>query len=167
MTTMQVSNLLTLYNYNYWANARILEAAAKVSQAEFTAPAGVSHGGLRGTLVHTLMAEWIWRTRTQERVSPTFFLFEEDFPTLADLQTRWQVEEAAMRSFLYSLDNEDLTQTIHYASTKGKPLENKLWEILMHLVNHGTQTRSEAAIILTGYGHSPGDLDFIYYLRQL
>jgi uncharacterized damage-inducible protein DinB len=41
-----------------------------------------------------------------------------------------------------------------------------LWHCLLHVVNHGTQHRSEAAAILTGYGHSPGDLDFTMFLSQ-
>jgi uncharacterized damage-inducible protein DinB len=37
---------------------------------------------------------------------------------------------------------------------------------LAHVVNHGTQSRSEAAVLLTEYGQSPGDLDLILFLRE-
>jgi len=50
---------------------------------------------------------------------------------------------------------------------KGITFETVLWQALSHVVNHGTQTRSEEAVILTSYGHSPTDLDFTVYLRQL
>ena len=163
---MRGDDLLLLYDYNYWANARILQAAAKVSEAQFAAASTISHGGLRGTLLHTLAAEWIWRMRCHEKVSPTALFSADDFATLVDIQAKWQTEERLMRSFLAGLSDEDLDSVVEYRSTGGKPLQNVLWQILTHVVNHGTQTRSESAVLLTEYGHSPGDLDLILYLRR-
>jgi uncharacterized damage-inducible protein DinB len=60
-----------------------------------------------------------------------------------------------------------LDRTIRYRTTRGIPHQNTLWHLLLHLANHGTQHRSEAAVLLTDYGHSPGDLDLIVYLRQV
>jgi uncharacterized damage-inducible protein DinB len=163
---VRTSDILTLYEYNYWANARILSAATNVSEAQFTAPASLSHGSLRGTLVHILSAEWVWRKRCQEGASPSTLLPETDFPTLETLRLRWQTEEQAMRSFLARLHDEDLDRLVSYRTTRGTPFENTLWHLLVHVVNHGTQFRSEAAVLLTGYGQSPGDLDFIVFLRE-
>ena len=39
-----------------------------------------------------------------------------------------------------------------------------LWQALAHVVNHGTQHRSEVAALLTAAGHSPGDLDMVDYI---
>ena len=61
--------MLNLYAYNYWATVKIIEAAAKVPLEHFVASASHSHSSsLRGTLVHALSAEWIWRMRCQEQV---------------------------------------------------------------------------------------------------
>jgi uncharacterized damage-inducible protein DinB len=78
---MKKNEIATLYQYNAWANARILNAASHLSAEQFLASAPFSYGGLRGTLVHTLFAEWIWRKRWEGH-SPTGWLIPEDFPTL-------------------------------------------------------------------------------------
>ena len=162
---MKKSDILILYEYNAWANARILNAAAQVTPEQFLAPAPFSHGGLRETLVHTLFAEWIWRNRWEGR-SPTSWLLPEDFPTFESLQSRWQTEEKILMTFVENVGEDNLEKIIHYKRMGGEPRENILWHLMAHFVNHGTQHRSEAAAMLTEYGHSPGDIDFIIFLRE-
>jgi uncharacterized damage-inducible protein DinB len=162
---MQANDIRTLYEYNYWANERVLAVTTRLPGELYSAPTRLSHGSLHGALVHTLTAEWIWLQRCQG-ASPARLFRAEEFPSLDDLRRRWQAEEQAMRAFLAGLGDQDLDRVIHYNTTGGLPMEQLLWQILVHVVNHGTQHRSEAAILLTDYGHSPGDLDFITFLRQ-
>jgi uncharacterized damage-inducible protein DinB len=157
--------LRTLIDYNYWANERIVLAADKVSEAQFLASASFSWGGLRGTLVHTLSAEWTWRSRWQG-LAPTAPLRMEEYPTVAALRTRWRAEEAATRECVAKLTEPALAQTVTYMRMSGGASAEPLWQIMIHLVNHGTQHRAEAAALLTEYGHSPGDLDFIVFVRE-
>ena len=117
--------------------------------------------------MHTLGAEVLWRQRSQEGISPTSLLSESEFPTLELLRKRWQAEEQAMRAYLAALTDVVLLKVVQYKSTKGVPYQETLWKILVHLVNHGTQSRAEAAMALTAYGQSPGDLDLILYFREL
>ncbi len=164
---MKKTEVVTLFDYNYWANTRVMEAAERVGEGSFAAPADLSHGSLRDTLVHIYGAEQTWRMRCQEGLSPASLPRGEAFPTLAALSAEWQQEELTMRSFLGSLSDDDLGRTVEYKNTKGTSFANPMWQLLLHLVNHGTQFRGEAAVLLTRLGASPGDLDFIYYLRQL
>jgi uncharacterized damage-inducible protein DinB len=160
---MNKQDILTLYQYNQWANAKILGAAANVTTEQFLAGASYPHGGLRGTLTHTLFAEWIWRNRW-EGVSPTFRLQPEEFSTLESLQTRWREEEQKLMKFVEEVTDEALNQTLHYKNTRGVPQKSILWHLMAHVVNHGTQHRAEAAALLTDFGCSPGDVDLIYFL---
>ena len=161
---MNKQDLLILYKYNQWANAKILNAAAKVSQEQYLAHASFPHGGLRGTLVHALFAEWIWRNRW-EGMSPMHRLKPEDFPTFESLFARWLDEEKQLMDFAEGLTDENLNNRFSYTNTTGKPFTKILWQAMAHLVNHGTQHRTEAAAILTDFGHSPGDIDLIYFLE--
>jgi uncharacterized damage-inducible protein DinB len=162
---MKKDEVLTLYRYNAWTNARILNTAAKLTTEQFLAPAPFSHGGLRSTLVHALSAEWIWRNRWEGH-SPISVLDFADFPTFEALFTRWQVEEKNLMTFVENVSEAALDTPLRYRTTGGQPFENILWHLMVHLVNHGTQHRSEAASMLTGFGCSPGDIDFIVFLRE-
>jgi uncharacterized damage-inducible protein DinB len=162
---MNKQDIHMLYEYNRWANERILGAAVKITEAQFLAPAAFPHGGLRGTLVHTLFAEWIWRLRWQG--SPSNFRFKpDDFPTFASLKTRWLEEESRLMEFVAGLTEKQLKVEFDYISTEGNPHRRVLWEAMVHLVNHGTQHRTEAAAMLTAMGQSPGDIDLIVFLND-
>ncbi|MDZ4720195.1 MAG: hypothetical protein SH847_17215 [Roseiflexaceae bacterium] len=50
---VNIADILTLYDYNYWANQRIIAASARVSHEQYLVPTTQSFGSLRGTLVHT------------------------------------------------------------------------------------------------------------------
>jgi uncharacterized damage-inducible protein DinB len=162
---MNKQDILILYKYNQWANAKILNAAANVSPEQFLADASYPHGGLRSTLTHTLFAEWIWRNRW-EGSSPTVRLKPEEFPTIESLRRRWLEEEKLLMAFAESLTDDRLNEVIPYKNTKGVPLQQILWKMMAHVVNHGTQHRAEAAAMLTEFGCSPGDLDMIYFLDE-
>jgi uncharacterized damage-inducible protein DinB len=164
---MNIGDILLLYDYNDWANQRILDTAVQVSPEQFVAPTGHSFGSLRGTLVHLLGGEYAWRMLWQEQTLAYFgALQDEEFPTLEVLRQRWAEEERALREYLVSLTDEDLAGYVRYTLPEGLKRERVLWHCLVHLVNHGTQHRSEAADILTRYGYSPGDIDLTLFLNE-
>jgi uncharacterized damage-inducible protein DinB len=162
---MNVQDMLTLYDYNYWANKQILAAAANVSQEQLVAPVAYNLETLRRTLLHTLDTEYGWRMLCQHATF-TPDMTEEDFPTVEALEQRWREDERAMRDYLAGLTDDDMAGLVCYTLDSGERRERVLWHCLLHVVNHGTQHRSEAAAILTGYGHSPGDLDFTLFLSR-
>ena len=162
---MNKEDILMLYRYNQWSTGKILDSAVKVSEEEFLAPSDFPHGGLRGTLVHALFAEWIWRNRW-EGTSPTQRLKPGDFPTFDSLRTRWVEEEKLLMTFVNNLTDNRLNAVVAYKNTQGTAYERILWQMMAHLVNHGTQHKAEAAAILTGFGHSPGDIDMIGFLIE-
>lgn len=162
---MNKQSIQTLLKYNQWANTKIFTAASNLTSSQFVSPDNFPHGGIRSTLTHALFAEWIWRKRW-EGVSPTARFKPEDFPDFKSLQTRWLEEEKELMKFVENVSEEGLNSTFQYTSTEGVKYENVLWESMAHVVNHGTQHRAEVAAMLTEFGHSPGDIDMILFLRK-
>jgi uncharacterized damage-inducible protein DinB len=164
---MNLRDILTLYDYNYWANRQILAAGTPMNPEQFVGTTAHSFGSLRGTLVHILDSECAWHMLLQHNTLDYFdAMHEEDFTTFESLEQRWQEEELAMRDYLIHLTDADLTGIIRYTTDEGDKRERVLWHCLLHVVNHGTHHRSEAAAILTDYGHSPGGLDFTAFLNE-
>jgi len=161
---MNVSYFSTLYDYDYWANERILRAAENVSAAQFVA-ATESRWSLRKTLVHTMSAEWLWLSRWRG-ISPTAGLSEGDFPTVESVRTRWHAGKQDMRAFQAALNDEGLKRVVQYTDTRGQSLAFPLWQLMAHVVNHGTQHRAEAAALLTDWGYSPGNMDLTVFLQE-
>jgi uncharacterized damage-inducible protein DinB len=173
---MLVDEIKLMFDYNNWANRRILETSAGVSQAQYAAitHCGFGRPSLRGTLVHMLDSEWQWRITCQgfydqplrdEEYEATI-LTEDQFPTLAALEERWKSERQEMQAYLATLTDEKLNSPIRYVIEQGVIRDWVLWQVLYHCVDHATEHRSEAAAQLTGYGQSPGDLDFTLFLLE-
>ena len=162
---MNIQDIHLIYEYNYWANKKILAASDNVSQQQFMELASFPYGCLHGTLLHILDTEWGWRALFQSMESASDLL-AADFPNVAALKTRFQEEEISMRAYLAGLRDEDMESHLRYTIDTGIQRDRILWHCLLHVVNHGTQHRSEAAALLTDFGQSPGNLDFTVFLNE-
>ena len=171
---MKVDEIKLLYDYNDWADAHILAACARVSPEQYAAPTSYGHGGLRPLMVHILDNIWQQRITLQgyyqeplvnEAAYDATELHEDVFPTVAALRERWLIEQREMQAYLDTLTEETLNSTIRYL-IPGVIRERIVWHILVDLILHATQHRSEAAALLTTYGQSPGDYDFTMFLAE-
>ncbi len=156
---MDVDAIRWLFGYDRWATRRIIDVLDGMDASVWTRPNAVADRGLGSILVHHLGASQRWRAGLQsqgrdEGPSPE----REPLPSVDDLRARWEAEWAAVDAWLPQLTEE----FVGYAFD-GVPV----WQMLVHVVNHGTQHRSEAAALLTAEGRSPGELDMINYAEQL
>ncbi len=151
-----------LYAYSAWANARILDTAVQLTPEQFTAD-GDGCGSIRDTLVHTASAQWLWLERWRG-TSPRELWDPVDIPDVAALRTRWEEVEDATSAYIAPLRESDLERVVSYVNFQGETWAYPLWQQLLHQVNHATQHRSEAALLLTRLGRSPGWLDLLVYV---
>lgn len=165
---MKLSEIRRLFAYNAWGNDRILTVAEGLSAEVFITRTSFPYGSLRNTLVHILFAEWAWRNRLSGN-SPKagdLLIEAEDYPDTDSLRAAWKPEQAALDAYIASLDSDLLKETCSYQNLKGIEHRQEVGDILLHLVLHGMQHRAEAAQMLTEFGLSPGDIDYIIWLRK-
>ena len=154
---MTVAMIRDLYDYHRWANRRLFDVAAGLSDA-ITRDMGVhwSFPTLKGMFSHIYGADNVWLTRWKGS-SPGRLLGDADFPTVADLRTRWDALEAEQRAFVEGLGEADLARPVVYKNTSGQEFRVALGPLLQHVVNHATHHRSEAATMITLISGSPPD----------
>ncbi len=154
--TMRLSDIRYLFDYDRWATGRVLAALDGISDTVWTAPNAIDERGLGAILVHQLGAHGRWR-RGLSGSAESFRPEHAPLPSIDELRTRWQDEWQAFDAFLDRLTDATLDQTDEGVT---------LWQALTHVINHGTQHRSEAAAILSAHGASPGDLDLIDFASE-
>ncbi len=174
MAAANADHFRLLLDYSRWANGVILERARQASESDYLAAVeGLSFGSLHATLVHILTSELIWLARWTGDEPPQWVvnlresrISDDDVPSLAELEQVWNPAQERIRELSVAMTDETLSAPIAYVDLSGNSGDQPLREIITHMVNHGTQYRSEAAVRLTQLGLSPGDLDFVTYVRR-
>jgi uncharacterized damage-inducible protein DinB len=153
---MRLDDIRYLFAYDRWATRRILSLVDGVPEATWGATGVVGDRGLGAILVHQLGAHQRWRhglSGSSESPRPE----REPLLSPAGVAAAWAGEWDALEAWLATITDEWLDER-----DDGVPF----WQMLAHVVNHGTQHRAEAAALLTGIGRSPGDLDMIFFAEE-
>ncbi|MGH9782289.1 MAG: DinB family protein [Candidatus Acidiferrales bacterium] len=161
---MTVDDTRLLYDYNSWANHRVLNACAALAPEKLTRNLGSSYPSVRDTLTHIMFVEWLWLERWRGR-SPSGPPLGE-FPDLASIRARWQTIESELMKFVGALTATDLDRVVEYKNTKGHAFSNPMSEMLQHLVNHGTYHRGQITTLLRQLAASPVATDMIVFHRE-
>ena len=155
---MNREDILTLYDYNAWANTRTLGSVEPLTSEQFLRDLGNSFPSVRDTLAHVLGAEWIWLRRWCGE-SPTALVSAADFPTLGALRERFAAVEQERRAFLEELPAARLPQHFSYRDLAGNAHSMPLVHSLQHVVNHGTYHRGQITTLLRQLGAKPVSTD--------
>jgi uncharacterized damage-inducible protein DinB len=157
LAAMKQTEIQQLVDYNFWADGEIFDACARVAIDDFVKPAVPDPGwhSLRGTLVHLVDVEYGWRALLQN-LPDDGVLAEADYADVAALRARWERERAAWTAYAASLTDDEINGV--WRVDEGR--QRTRWQTILHVLTEGMYHRSEAAAMLTGYGQSPGELDF-------
>jgi len=162
---MTFSDLHNLLDYNYWARDRMLDALDALTAEQFTRPLGGSFGSIRDTAVHMLAAEVVWYRRWNGE-SPKSLLDPSACPDMPSLRRAWTEHEGKMRAFLATVDEPAVGRVYEYTLVSGASGASPFWQMLQHLINHGTYHRGQVTTLLRQLdARPPQPTDLIAFYR--
>jgi uncharacterized damage-inducible protein DinB len=163
---MNFEVLQTLLDYHYWARDRVLDAAERLTPEQLTRDLGNSFPSVRDTLVHLFFADWIWCARW-EGESPRTMLDPTTFPDVATIRATWNEHEQKVRGILTTLGENGVNRVFEYRMMSGQPGASPFWQMLQHVVNHGSYHRGQVTTMLRQLGAAPPkSVDLIAFYRE-
>lgn len=153
--------------YNRWANARIYEAAAKLSDEDYRADCGAFFKSVQGTLNHLLATDRIWMARFLGAGDAPARLDAILFEGFGELRAAREAEDERIIAYIDGLDEAALAGSFRYrAVSVPVEFEQILSLALAHWFNHQTHHRGQLHALLTRVMRSAPELDLLIYQRS-
>jgi uncharacterized damage-inducible protein DinB len=148
------------FEYHFAENRNLWDRyIIPLSDEQFTGEVNYSHGSIRNQLVHLMSVDDTWFKGLQgkdipEPLNPT------DFHDRDSIRAHWDKVEQNMRTYLAELRDETLSD---------KPLEGEdkdliAWQVLLQVVNHGTDHRAQMLRLIHDLGVKTTSQDYIFYV---
>lgn len=141
-----------LYQYNHDTNEALVRYLDKNS---------LDHPQINSWVDHLLNAHFIWLSRIKGEPSPYAVWQEQDRSKWLEInQQAWEITQQFLN------DTNDLTQTITYQNSKGALFQNRIDDILWHVLNHSTHHRGQISTVIRQQELTPAPMDYIFYVRE-
>jgi uncharacterized damage-inducible protein DinB len=169
---MTKDDIQLLYEYDRWANNRILQAASALATEEFTRDLGGSFHSVRDTLVHIIGGEWIWLTYWKEPpetpvaladlITQRDLLFNPDaLGNITAVQLKWEEIAKEQTEFVELVTHDLLEKFLPFRTT-----QVRLMHLMQHLANHSTYHRGQVALMMRQLNAEPLPTDFHVFLIE-
>ena len=149
------------FDYHFAQNREIWDTYVnQLSDEQFDRDPGYSQGSVRSQIVHIMSADNAWLTELRQGQMP----MDLDAKVLGDrkaIRARWDEIEADMRGYLANLSDEMLFEK---PFPEGEDHELITWQVLLHVVNHGTDHRAQILRLLNDLGVKTHSQDYIFYV---
>jgi uncharacterized damage-inducible protein DinB len=163
---MTRDELVQHLEYTTWASQKLLDAALALSPEEQTRDLGASHASIASTLAHIYFADSVWLSRLNG-VSPSSMAEVAADTSLPAVAREWPQLLERFIQWARQLDDESIKRVAEYRMMDGTPGRTPVWQIVLHVVNHGTLHRGQTMAMFRQLGHKPPATDLIYYYRSL
>jgi uncharacterized damage-inducible protein DinB len=161
-----------LYEYDRWANAKVIDAGSALTAEQFGRNLGGGFPCVRDGLLHIIAGEWVWlQFWKAETLSVEFvndlelrrdLLFSADlFHTPGAVREKWAEVEREQVEFLKATSNEDLNRMLPHET-----IYIPLVQLMQHVANHSTYHRGQIALMMRQLEATPVSTDFHVFLVE-
>ncbi len=162
---MKPDEIVALTEFNFWADRRVLDAVEALTPEQLTKEMGSSYSSVKDTLAHIVGVEWVWLERLQGR-SPSAIAPGQEYSDLAALRARWEEIEKNFGEYMEELTKAELDEVVEYKTMSFGPAKNPRWQMIQHVVNHGSYHRGQVITMLRQLGAKGVGTDLITYYRE-
>ncbi|MEO1288577.1 MAG: DinB family protein [Chloroflexota bacterium] len=156
------AGIMSLFEYHYARHRQIWESCMRLSEAQFEQAMPYSHGSLREQWIHLLDDDAKWLAFLMG--SKMARLASHEFPNRALIKQAYDQIESSALDFVKRVDESILEHTYTWhVPIRSEPQYVKGWQILVHMVNHGTDHRAQILRILHDFGAPSFDQDLLGY----
>lgn len=134
-----------------WADALMTDAVAQAMPQNLV------------TLQHMYLAQVVWLARVSgdEDAQIIHYTAPDNIDELSaavrQIHGQWQQ---------WAGELQDFGTIIRHSNLKGEPFQMPAWQIVLHLVNHGSYHRGQVAAMLRANGFAPPATDLIIWYRS-
>ena len=151
------------YGYHFAENHKIWDSyITQLSDEQFTQQIDYSRGSVRDQILHLISADHAWFSGLQGVNIPED-LNPADFHDRQAIRAHWNNVEQTMREYLARLRDDMLLEK---PFREGEDKDLILWQVLLHVANHGTDHRAQILRLLNDLGVNTRYQDYIFYVYE-
>ncbi len=148
------------YEYHFAENRNLWDMhVVSLTQEQFTQPVDYSVGSVRNQIVHLISVDTTWFTALRGEDVPEW-LNPDEYADRGRIRAQWDTVEAMMREYLAGLRDEMLLEK---PFAEGEDKDLYLWQVLLHVGNHGTDHRAQILRLLKDLGAKTVGQDYIFF----
>lgn len=153
---MELELIRTFIEYHLDMTCRVWDSIDQITDEQFLADDAYSRGSIRNLMVHLASTDRRWLAGLKNLEDVGHLKFE-------DYNSRAQAREV-FEGVLKDLAEYTVTLTEADLDSPNDKIQEPRWQILLHLVNHGTDHRSTVLQRLHEFGAPTFDQDFIMWM---
>src|SRR5215472_17645778 len=169
---MTKDEIRLLYEYDRWANDRVVQYVSAITPQQFTRDLGGAFQSVRHTLVHIVAGEWIWLQYWKAESPSVPFINDlrkrrdqlfaaKLYPTIAAAEAKWREVEKGQIAFVESVTDEGLNRMLPFRTT-----HVSLAHLMQHVANHSSYHRGQIALMMRQLNAEPMATDFHVFLVE-